>query len=565
MICRSNSARKWGRSVSWTLPLLLAAGGLVWSANSGSEPPPTAALYTAAGAVRALAAAPDGRLWAATGGGVLCWAPGGTALPRRWTVADGLDSNDVRAVRIEDHGVSVVTALGQQVIGPDGRVGALPATRTTERLVWDGRRAWAVTPAGLVRQGDGRRLSWPGGASEAEAGNVTGMAEDADGIFLATSLGLWRCANGRWQPIPLPPGSPASHVSVLEVAGGGLVAGLYGDGVYRWDGGWRRLPGQPGACRQPTALARTADGVAVGTQSEGVWRDQGGRWQQAPLPPTLPSADISCLADFQGALWAGTFDSGLLRLADGKARAFTQADGLSSDSPRGLAIFGGALYARYADGHLDASTDGVSWHPAFSKADLPRPEVYALASDGRRLLLGGWAGWAATDGHVWERHYHDPEIQGQVVTAIAAQGDAVWIGTQKRGLLRYADGRYTAYQESQGLTDDWITCLAVSSDRLLVGTYTGGLLEKQGKRFVVRLRPGAFAVRAIAFDPQWGTALAATPLGLYREDAASRWALVDARRSAGTETQAVLPDASGVWVGTRAGLAYLPRSALTEP
>lgn len=500
----------------WALPLLLASCGLVWSANSGGGPPASPALYTAAGAVRALAAGPDGRLWAATGGGVLCWAPGGTAPPRRWTVADGLDSNDVRAVRIEDEGVRVVTALGQQAIRPDGWVGPLPAARkastlpaacTTERLVWDGQRAWAATPAGLVRQGDGLRLGWPGGASEAEAGNVTGLAADADGIFLATSLGLWRRAAGRWQPVPLPPGSPASHVSALEAAGGGLLAGLYGDGVYRWKGGWRRLPGQTAACRWPTALARTVGGVAVGTRSEGVWREQSGRWQQAPLPPTLPSADISCLAEFGGALWAGTFDSGLLRLADGRARAFTRADGLSSDSPRGLAVLGGTLYARHADGQLDASTDGASWRPAFSKADLPRPDVYALASDGRRLLLGGWAGWAATDGHVWERHYHDPEIQGQVVTAIAAQGDAVWIGTQKRGLLRYADGRYTAYQEPQGLTDDWVTCLAVRGDRLLAGTYTGGLLEKQGQRFVARLRLSAFAVRAVAFDPDGGTAL----------------------------------------------------------
>src|SRR6185437_8661281 len=96
------------------------------------------------------------------------------------------------------------------------------------------------------------------------------------------------------------------------------------------------------------------------------------------------------------------------------------------------------------------------------------------------------------------------------------------------------------------------------------GTYTGGLLEKQGERFVVRLRPGAFAVRAIAFGPDRGTALAATPLGLYREEATGRWTRVDARRSGGAETQSVLPSAAGVWVGTRAGLAFLPRRSLNS-
>jgi ligand-binding sensor domain-containing protein len=568
LICKWNSRRL--PVVCGMLPLLLAGCGLGWAAQGQDQKAPVPAgpvLYTAAGDIKALTASPDGRLWAATGGGLLCWTSAG-AQPRRWTAADGLGSNDVRAVAVDGDGLRVTTATGEARLDPMGIVTTLPISACgTARLVADGRQSWAVTPSGLVRQGDGRCLGWPTGMSVETVGNVTGLATDAGNVTLATSLGLWRWTAGHWHSLPLPSGSPASHVSALTPDAQGLLVGLYGDGVYRLtrDGQWRRLPGQPDACRRPTALAQTPDGVAVGTNAEGVWRERAGRWQACALPPVLPCADVNCLTAFQGSLWAGSFDGGLLCLqgTEGEAaQAVTRTDGLSSNSPRGLVVFGGTLYVRHADGQLDCSTDGKSWHPAFARSDLPRPEVYALATDTRRLLIGGWAGWAVTDGHTWELHYHDPELHGQVVTAIAAQGDAVWIGTQKRGLLCYRDGRYAAFQEPQGMTDDWVTSLAVQGDRLLVGTYTGGLLEKTGDRFAVRLQPEKFAIRAIAFDPDDGSALAATPLGLYREDTSHHWTLVDARRTGGLETQAVLPGTGGLWVAGRAGLAFIPRHDL---
>lgn len=572
MTCRWT--KRGAGSALWALPLLLAGCRLVWSAEGPAPARP--ALYTAAGDVRSLASGPDGRLWAGTSGGVLCWTPG-RPDPRRWTSADGLDSNDVASVWMDESGLGVCvrTALGQDGIDASGTVKRRPsANAPAGRQTWDGQEEWLLTPAGLVRQDGHYTAGWPDGLSAAAAGNITGFAANAQGVFLATSLGFWRWAAGRWHILPLPAGSPASHVCALGTASQGLLAGLYGDGVYRWNGGrWQRLPGQPAACRFATALTQTqsgadlaaaqGSGLAVGTRSEGVWRENSGCWQRCPGPPTLPSADIGSLAFFQGALWAASFDGGLLRLSEGGgAGGVTRAEGLSSASPRGLLVFRGALYARGADGQLDCSADGAVWHAAFAKADLPRPEVYALGTDGQRLLLGGWAGWAATDGRTWERHYHDPELRGQVVTALAFQGDAVWIGTQKRGLLRYEKGRYTAYQEPQGLTDDWITCLASQGDRLLVGTYAGGLQEKQAERFVTRLKPGMFAIRAITFSPGSTLALAATPLGLYRETGPGRWNLVNGRLSGGLETQAVLPGTAGVWVATRTSLAFIPREDL---
>ena len=322
---------------------------------------------------------------------------------------------------------------------------------------------------------------------------------------------------------------------------------------------WTPFTGTPTACRFATALAETSAGLAVGTQSEGTWRRSGRGWQPLSDAVSLPNADIQALAAYSGSLWAGTLDGGVVQYDGARVRRWTQADGLRADSPRGFAVFGGKLYVRHATGETDCF-DGRAWQPAFTKADLPRPEVYALAADAQRLYVGGWAGWAATDGRAWDRHYRDPELAGQVVTAIAPGPDgSVWLGTQKQGLLCCREGRYTRYQEAQGMTDDWITCIATQGSRVLVGTYTGGLLERRGESFACVLDPQHFAVRTLAFGPD-GLVLAATPLGVYRE-AAGAWRPLAARLTGGLETQALLPLPAGLWVGGRTGLAFVPRAA----
>jgi ligand-binding sensor domain-containing protein len=275
-----------------------------------------------------------------------------------------------------------------------------------------------------------------------------------------------------------------------------------------------------------------------------------------PMPESLPSADIYGLALYRGDLWVSTFNQGLLCYRTGHWRTVSVADGLAGPSPRQMVVFQDRLYVRQTTSQLDCY-DGKVWGPAFAKGVLPRPDTYTLATDGTRLYLGGWAGWAATDGKTWTFSYHDAPLDGQVVTSIAAAGGTVWVGTEQRGLVACAGGKTTQYHEASGLTDDWITCIDLRPERLLVGTYCGGLLKREGKRFTQLLTAEGFAIRVIVHDPRDGRALAATPLGVYRETAKG-WVLLPTRLTGGVEAQALCPTPDGLWVGTRSALAFVP-------
>lgn len=577
MIC-AWSNRKKGARAGAALALLVLAAGCGFSAPLGlaSEgtnlpPPPVPGVptvYTGTAQVRALERGPDDALWAATAGGVVCWK-NDAAPPRRWTTADGLPSNDVRALRPLAGGGALVTgAAGACCIGPAGEI--TPPS--------DG--GYAETSL---------RVSPPPPDSDAEDIVTARLTTNDGNVLRATTAGVRRLSSAgakqSWRPILLPAGSRASHISALcSLPGGRVAAALYGDGLYRLTlprkgkvaaPSWERLPTTPNlpdGCRFVTALAAQPNGTGLvaGTARDGVWDVDtvSGTWTRRALPGALPTADIYALAAFGGALWAATFDQGLLKIAPatGAITPVTQATSdLSGNWTRGLVTFRNMLYVRHTTGQvdrLDANNDGI-WRPAFAKNDLPRPQVFALAADGNaRLLAGGWAGWASWDGETWQHHWKDPELAGQVITAIAATPDgAIWLGTQKVGLFRFANGVYTHFHEAHGLTDDWITCLAVSpgGGRLLAGTYTGGLLawDAARERFAPVLRPDGFAIRAVSFQPGTDRAFAATPLGVYAEpNAGAAWQLLDPKASGGLEAQAVLALPGGLWVGTRGGLAW---------
>lgn len=547
--------------------------------------PGAARLYTACAQVTDIAVAVDGAIWAATKGGVLCWKPGETTA-RQWTTANGLAGNEWRGVAPAADGMLAIGAQALGRIAPSGIVtdegrawkdqelrcllampegcwvgsnkGAYLRTPTgitkhfggdVRRFARGGAGGWAVTSDSLIRLGDGQHWPLPD-----VTGNVTALVATADTVYYATAFGLWTFTQEAWRELPLPAGG-GSHVSALVLRDGQLTAALYGDGLYTlWGQRWVR-EATPAQLQRVTALVARPDGLVAGTWGDGVWAWRGTRWIPCALPPSLPSADIYAIAAYHDAMWISTFDQGLLRLQGGTWQRYTTANGLSTNAPRDLLVYHGALYIRHTTGEVDR-LDAAGCRRVFGKRELPREEVYAMATDGDRLYLGTWAGWAVTDGTRWEYHFHETALRKQVVTAIAAGGGTTWIGTQQAGLFAYRDGVLTVYHEAHGLTDDWVTRIAIGGGRVLIGTYTGGLLAATAKRLTPVLHTQGFAVRSIVFLTD-GRPVIATPLGVYREEGGA-WHLLDPAQYGGLESQALCAVPAGLWVGSRTALSLLP-------
>ncbi|MBC8135799.1 MAG: hypothetical protein H8F28_07945, partial [Fibrella sp.] len=169
-----------------------------WKVPSESKP----VVYTATDGIRALAVGRDGAIWAATEGGVMRWEGRQEPYIRRWTTADGLVSNDIRALMLREDGAVIVTSpSGENEITSEGAVVPRDA---------DERQAITAATVGRTKQ-------------------AILTATAAEGLFYTP-------AGGKRKPIPLPAASRASHVSALAVLNAEkqeFLAGLYGDGVYR--------------------------------------------------------------------------------------------------------------------------------------------------------------------------------------------------------------------------------------------------------------------------------------------------------------------------------------------
>jgi ligand-binding sensor domain-containing protein len=230
-----------------------------------------------------------------------------------------------------------------------------------------------------------------------------------------------------------------------------------------------------------------------------------------------------------------------------------------------MAEFRGALYLRHGGGQVDRLVRGRWFRNVFRS--LPRKQVSALSADGNQLYAGQWGGWSEFDGQTWSHYLKIPELQGLVVTCLLPDGGTLWAGTQGGGLVAFDRRTRTArrFDERHGLTDDWITALARSGDRLYAGTFTGGLLIRDGDhwRKVPEVRGATITALAPAGD--YGLYVA-TRSGGYRLTSAGKAERLEASAPyLDPELQALYPVPGGLWVGARTGVFFVPDGPTPGP
>jgi ligand-binding sensor domain-containing protein len=482
--------------------------------HGASKQAPIIEVITSTRRVTCLAASPDGGLWAGTGGGILWRQPDGKW--RKFTREDGLPSHEVRTIRVEG---SLVRA-------------SFP----TADVEWDG-NSWKQVSATL-------------------ANNVT--EADWGGSHYVTERGRFgkRDAKGT-KEIPLP-ASPGSHVSALLTREKHLVAGIYGDGLWAFNGkNWDRLDvGLPEEAREITALSECGGSLWVGTRRAGLWQQSGKEWKQHVLSDEPINHNVQSLALFQGKLMMGTLEDGLL-VHTGNCWSGVASGDTSSASPRQMAEMSSLLYVRHGNGKLDC-WNGSTWERDLC-AGLARKEVAAIATDGKQLFAAQWGGWSEFDGKHWTSHLDLKQLQGVPTTSLCVEANTVWLGTQGKGIAEISriSGNLRWHDARNGLKDYWITAMAVTDGTLYAGTFVGGLTRREGDRWITLL--DGENVTAIESD-RTGRVLAGTRRGLWRVSGET----VSKVEVGDTEIQALLRTEKGLWVGARTGIYFVKTDGVRD-
>ena len=352
---------------------------------------------------------------------------------------------------------------------------------------------------------------------------VLALAQDADGyLWVGTQAGLARFDGVQftgYQPQNRPEIPGMLVQALLLDRRGRLWIGTYkGMTVYN-DGVFAPVPAADPE-RFPSldvqALAETADGRVLAATQHGVFEQRGGAL--VPLAG-LEAPAVSLLVH------------GSTLLVGGRGRLTRRdAEGRVTPLPLPGALDGAVVTELlHAQGRLWAGTslglwwqDEAGWRPATGHPALAHSPVEMLLQDRDRNLWVGLADGLARfrDGALAE--FVAAGEPGAVRSVLAGYEDHegnLWLGTRWDGLARLWNGWTRRYSTAEGLHEPTVWSLARDPDgrRLWVGTNDGLALFEDGR---------------------------------FRQ-------VVPGDRLPHPHAYTLLPEADGVWIGTRRGLAWL--------
>ncbi|HEX8573138.1 MAG TPA: hypothetical protein VF759_10355 [Allosphingosinicella sp.] len=318
---RLSGRGEWDSSIDWEGPL---AGPMAWGPVADPalavDPEGGARLFWAehrSGLWRLRQAHWSERLTLVTATGASQQTAGGAWTT--WRMADGLPSDDVRAVAADARGAMwFATAAGLAERRPDGTFttfttgDGLSSDDLRDLALLDDGSLWTATPAGIsVRD--------PAGAISVIAAAPNGLADDdvvavaADGLgnaWAATAAGVSRRgAGGRWRSWTSADGLPAGAARRIAAGPASQAALATAAGVAIFDGSrWQSFgtaDGLPSA--DSRGVAWSPDGRLFAATAAGLAIWDGRRWQRRGVADGLPADDLRSVAALpDGRLALGT-------------------------------------------------------------------------------------------------------------------------------------------------------------------------------------------------------------------------------------------------------------------
>lgn len=591
---------------------LAAALGLVAAAaTAAAADARVVAVTTDVGEARACRPLAGGGALIGTGGGLIRVDATG-AITGTWTASDGLPGTRIDTIAELDDEIWIGTDAGAARITLNDDLSierAIRERRSVRAIARVGDTIYLATwDGGVERLAAGATRPTPvklrtGKATGARA-RIAALAVVADTLYAGTAAGLYRLAHDKLESVTVDGIADGTAIAALHADGDTLwiatAEGLYAraadasvthygggdlraiatldatvvvagvaDGIARADRGrLRALAGVPSELAVAQTVATRDDAICAGGLA-GAWLrgSADAPWIHVATPAGPPANDITALATDGDRLWVGTFDHGLA-VRDAATGAWTSitSDQLD-DRVNAIALEPRAghhprVWVATANGLSAVDGDDPTRVTRIGRRDgLPGRGVLALAvlADGRLVAGTSYGAVIITDGRPARLGPKDKDLG--TVWAVAQDRDGrLWLGTTT-GLYRGrdTDDTWDRFSMATGaLADDWVTALAVKDDRVVAGTYHGGVTEftlppdGDGTITSAHLGDGWVNPGGLTFDGD--RLLAATMDGLAIRTG-STWTI--ASGLPGRDTTAAVRAGTTLYVATRRGLAEL--------
>ena len=298
------------------------------------------------------------------------------------------------------------------------------------------------------------------------------------------------------------------------------------------------------------------DRLWIGTP-QGLAVREGTRFRRIGFPGDSAQAyEVHALASLHGGVYAAT-SRGLYRVDGATPEPVAQAP----DAPHSLLAQGDALWIGALGQVCRMQADRFDCRALPPEAAMVTVD-HLVAAQGK-LWAGTRAGLFRLDGS-WRRHEQAPSLARAPIEAMMADHDAnLWVATPG-ALIRVRDGRETeriegseAAQSLQSLYEDrehnlWLGSAAEGVSRLWNG-WTRRYSSRDGlaNRLLWSVAQGSD-----------GTIWAGSNDGLACFDHGRFRTVVQGRDLPHPAAYSLLPDADGIWIGTRAGAALWRRGQL---
>lgn len=288
-------------------------------------------------------------------------------------------------------------------------------------------------------------------------------------------------------------GLPQNSVyAIVQTGDGYLWLGTY-EGLARFDGVGFTIFDKDNTeeitDNQVTALAAAKDGnLWIGIRGGGLLRLKDGKFKAYTTQEGLSSNDVNSIYEDRDAnLWIGTA-GGLNKYRDGKFTAYTTNDGLSSSIVSSIHQGrDGSLWAGTVGGGLNRFNDGT-FCAYTTKDGLADDSVSSIYEDKEgSLWIGTSSGLNRYKDGIFTVYTTQDGLTHSSVGSVHEDNEGnLWIGTSGGGLDRFKDGKFAAYTTKDGLSNDTITAIYEDNEgSLWVGTNGGGLNRFKDSKFTV--------------------------------------------------------------------------------